>query len=244
MGLNGAPETQVFSAHMPLKNPSWATGLRFQTENIGGRSQLKARLSGNHRWHLGSGHLNLSVCAGLWRQQLKTSELEARDPADPILEQPRLQRTVPLADLALMFVSDRWFAGIESGGATRTSIQWTDGSTARAYTHIVSTAGWMKKLGPRHLMQVSALAKWAEGNLYQWETDLSVLLYNFVWVGTGYRYQSGITAFTMVQAGPHFRLGYSFDYSTQSLKNYQDGSHEIFLGISIGKNKKPSIRNF
>ncbi|MBL7941177.1 MAG: PorP/SprF family type IX secretion system membrane protein [Flavobacteriales bacterium] len=243
-GLNGAPVTQVVSAHMPLKNPAWAGGVRLMSESIGGRTQVKARLSGGHRWHVGTGHLNVAISAGAWRQQLKTSELTARDQEDPILEQSRITRTVPLTDVAVMYVHDRWFAGIESGGATRSPMQWTDGSTARAYVHFVSTAGWMKKIGARHLLQVSVLGKWAEGNFYQWETNLSFLFFNTAWIGAGYRNQSGISAFTMIQATPRFRFGYSFDRTTNALKQYQSGSHELFLGVSVGSANKPSIRYF
>lgn len=243
-GLEGAPVTQVFSLHTPFKNNRWAGGVRLQSENIGGRSQVKARVSGSHRWAIGSGHLNVALSAGAWRQQLLTSELTARDTDDPIMAQARIQRTTPLADLAVMYVHDKWFAGIESGGMTRAPFRWTDGSAARAYRHMTGTAGWMKKIGGKNILQLSMLAKWAENSLYQWETNVSFLFQNKAWIGAGYRNENAYTLYGMLQVTSRFRLGYSFDYMINGLKNYQRGSHEAFVGISLGNNKKRSIRYF
>lgn len=75
-----------------------------------------------------------------------------------------------------------------------------------------------------------------------------------VWLGTSYRtgvtiwtnnnLQSGldrsdaVAAIVQLYINDHFRIGYSFDFTTSKLADYQNGSHELSLSLSFPGKKQ------
>ena len=243
-GFDGAPQTQSFSFHTPVVNASWASGVKLQHETIGARKQVRAKASFAHKWRVGSGKLSAALSGGVVRQEMLLSDLNIRDEYDPITQVGNWTGTSPVADVAVMYTSDKMYLGVESSGANRSRFNWNEQSHARLYYHVYTTGGWMKKVGARNLLQLSALAKFSEGNIYQAEADVSFLFQNILWLGAGYRPGYGAVCFVELNVSAQFRMGYAFDYATNSLKNYHRGSHEFFLGFNLGSSANPSIRYF
>lgn len=244
VGFDGAPETQSFSVHSPVFNPSWASGIKIQHETIGARKIARAKISVAHRWVAGNGRLSAALSAGVLRQEMNTDNLNIRDENDPLLSHANWRGTTPLADAAIIFTSDKIYLGVETQGANRSNFHWNEMSGARLYYHLYLTGGWMKKVGKKNILQFSGLVKFSEGSIYQAEADISYLFRDALWIGTGYRPGYGLVAFAQLAISPRWRLGYAFDYATGPLSRYQQGSHEIFLGFNVGRNRYRSIRYF
>ena len=78
-----------------------------------------------------------------------------------------------------------------------------------------------------------------------------------VWLGASYRIgvpiwnkadlqnnldnADAVTAIAEYYINDHFRIGYSYDFTTSKLANYQSGSHEISLTISFARAKQRII---
>jgi hypothetical protein len=58
------------------------------------------------------------------------------------------------------------------------------------------------------------------------------------WVGASYRLQESVVALVGAYITPNIMLGYSYDWSTINLHNYETGSHEIMLSLRIPQPNK------
>ena len=55
-------------------------------------------------------------------------------------------------------------------------------------------------------------------------------------VGLAYRWSAAVSAMVGFQVSEGMYIGYGFDNETTNLKNYNRGSHEIFIRYDICKN--------
>ena len=86
----------------------------------------------------------------------------------------------------------------------------------------------------------------------------SYILFNrVVWLGASYRTgvaiwkrnslqtiadnEDAIAALAQFYINDHLRVGYSFDFTTSKLANYQSGSHEISLSFTLPSKKSRII---
>ena len=72
--------------------------------------------------------------------------------------------------------------------------------------------------------------------------NLSLLIYDKVWVGVMYRYNSAVGANIMYQIAPNFKIGYAYDYSLNKIQYYSVGSHELMLSYDL-KTKSKGFRS-
>ncbi|MFV8364734.1 type IX secretion system membrane protein PorP/SprF, partial [Flavobacterium sp. ZT3P35] len=55
-------------------------------------------------------------------------------------------------------------------------------------------------------------------------------------LGLAYRWSAAVSAMVGFQVSDGMYIGYGYDHDTTRLKNYNSGSHEIFLRYEIFKN--------
>jgi hypothetical protein len=55
-------------------------------------------------------------------------------------------------------------------------------------------------------------------------------------IGVAYRWSAALSAMVGFQVSDGIYIGYAYDNETTNLKNYNSGSHEIFLRYEIFKN--------
>ena len=55
-------------------------------------------------------------------------------------------------------------------------------------------------------------------------------------LGVAYRWSAAVSAMVGFQVSEAMYIGYGYDHDTTRLKNYNSGSHEIFLRYEIFKN--------
>jgi hypothetical protein len=61
------------------------------------------------------------------------------------------------------------------------------------------------------------------------------LFYEKLWIGAMYRWQDAAGVLLQYEIDNRFKIGYAFDYTLSNLSIYSNGSHEIMLGIDIGR---------
>ncbi|MGD2034849.1 MAG: PorP/SprF family type IX secretion system membrane protein, partial [Bacteroidales bacterium] len=64
-GFDGAPSSQFFSVHAPLKNPRVALGVMLEHEGIGSTNYTGVYFNYAYRFYLGTGKLSLGLKLGV-----------------------------------------------------------------------------------------------------------------------------------------------------------------------------------
>ena len=78
--------------------------------------------------------------------------------------------------------------------------------------------------------------------LFEADFNLKMVYRNKIWTGISYRTHEKAISTLIGFNTPTVFLGWSYDIGTSQLGAYHNGSHNIAIGLKIGKNKRP-IRN-
>lgn len=81
----------------------------------------------------------------------------------------------------------------------------------------------------------SAMLRLTQNSPVTWDLNMRLDYLDKFWAGCSYRHNNSLVIMFGAHINDLIKIGYSFDYSTTEIKQYSSGSHEIFLGISLGK---------
>jgi len=244
IGMTGAPETQHISFHTPVFNGKAGAGIKLLNENIGARNLIIGKASGVYKLQLNNGTLSLGLSGGFIRQSIEVSVLKVADQQDLQLQNLGNRTLTPVIDASVFFNTKRLFAGIESGRINRSSNQIGEQSLSRLYYNLTAVCGYMHPVGEGNIIQLSGLMRLAENNPWQAEVNLLYLVKNRLWFGGGYRLNSNAQIMACINFSEQLRIGLSYDISTNAIREFNDGSAEVFLGFNFKSKSGKSIRYF
>lgn len=229
-GLNGAPTSQLFTAHAPLINPQMAIGIQVynQRYSVAGNSGFAATYAyrvptSENTW------LSFGISPGVSLRSARWTDIDLIEPGDEAFSDNE-KLVSPLLGLGIAWYSNKFFAGFSIPSLiTANEFQGqsaTFGLKSAAYQF---TAGYAWPIGNQWTIQPSVFYRYQ--TITQSIADLqATLMYrNLVWVGMSYRSTNELAITGTVFVVPQFRISYSYDYHMGNLKTYQSGSHEISL---------------
>ncbi len=242
--MAGAPETQVVSFHTPLFRQHMGVGLKVLNENIGARNQFIAKGSVAYKLYFDRGSIALGIAGGAIRQIVNRDDLNIYHPADVQLLSLGSPVVVPIVDASIFVSTNRFYFGVESGRINRSRFYKQSGSLSRLYLESSMVCGYIQPLSNGNQLQWSVLGKYTESGLWQAEVNMLFLLRHRVWLGGGYRWKSSAQFMGCFHVSEQLRIGISYDISTATTKQFNDGSAEVFVGFNLRNKTNKSIRYF
>jgi type IX secretion system PorP/SprF family membrane protein len=101
--------------------------------------------------------------------------------------------------------------------------------------HYYLYAGHVFELSESFDLKPSVMVKYQPQAPPEADLNLNVLYKQRFWLGAGYRSGDAIVGMLEYQVNPMLRIGYAYDMTNSLLRNYSGGSHEVMLGIDLGK---------
>ncbi|MBN9297074.1 MAG: type IX secretion system membrane protein PorP/SprF [Filimonas sp.] len=259
VGIPGSPQTAVLSVDglTRVKDDKVAVAGQVMWDKLGPQESLS--FYGTYAFRIpldntGLRRLCLGLSAGVTQYSLDGTVLQYTDPNDPDLPTVKASTIVPDANFGIYYYTPNFYAGLSfldmfSLNQDR-SIYYSGGfkyATIRKSPHVYLTAGTMVKLSETVQLKPSILIKEDFKGPTSVDFNLLALFVDKIWIGGSYRtgiswsgksgYQPDLESSAAVSAMMEFfatenlRIGYSYDFTTNGLSNYQNGSHEISLGI-------------
>lgn len=248
VGFTGAPKTQTFSTHMPLKRQKIAVGLQLMHDQIGPKNTMGYFLSYAYRFRLERGKLSLGLRAGAYDYRYNWDMIDYRDNTDMYNNQGTTRDFVPNFDFGAYYFTKKEYAGLAFShiGNPRGFTSRDSSYITKLFMHFTLTAGKAFIINddvtfrPSLIIRNSGLSK-ADADL-----NLSFLFKNVFWIGVAGRTNYGAMALVEYNITPNLRAGYSYDFNFNKLRSTNSGSHEIFIGydIDIRHNRILSPRYF
>ena len=206
--------------------------------------------------------LCLGIGAMASQYSLNGTVLQYSDPGDPAFPTVDVHtKIVPDASFGVYYYSNTFYAGgslmnLFSLNSNRT-IYFANGTSYASLlqaTNLYLTVGGMVYLNDEVKMKPSVLFKDDFNGPANADFNLLFLLEDKVWVGGSYssavkaltanhglqsNLQASDAASLMVEyyATPELRIGYAYDFTTSGLSNYQSGSNEISIRLTLEKKK-------
>lgn len=245
-GFDGAPQTGLFNAHMPISKISSGVGLSVYVDELGQQQSTFARLSYSFHRKIGPGTFGIGLSAGLLAHTLGSNWI-ARDNVADDSAIPAVGRSDSGFDLGagLYYTSPTFWIGLSSTHLTELEL---DDVSIKAVRHYFVQAGydWAINGDKKYVLQPSTLIK-SDGTSTQVDLTATFLYNNQVWLGVSYRTEDAIAPligyqFELPNKKSMLKIGYSYDVTTSRLKNYSSGSHEIMVNYCMLLEKKPDLQ--
>ncbi|EGV44719.2 type IX secretion system membrane protein PorP/SprF [Bizionia argentinensis JUB59] len=241
VGLDGAPETLNFSANSPIGVQGIGVGLGFTSDKIGPSSESILAADFSYTISLTSDvKLAFGMKGGVSLWSLDPNKLNIYDPNDNSLRQEN--KSSPIIGAGLYVHSEKWYIGVSTPNVIETDhYDDVQVSTATEKAHVYLIGGYVFTVNPNLKLKPAVLAKAVTGSPLAIDVSANALLYDTVTFGLAYRLDATVSAMAGFQISDNIMVGYSYDYDTTELGNYNNGSHEIFLRFELGTRLKGKV---
>ena len=248
VGVDGAPETQNFSMHSPLRNEKMGLGLNIVNDKLGPSSEVFA--DANFSYTIQTGYytkLAFGVKGGARVLNVDWSKGRFYDPEDVLLNNSIDSRIMPSLGAGAYWYSDRWYIGASIPNFIR-SDYYDDIQEAVLSNrlHYFIMGGYVFDINRNLKLKPAFLVKAVSGAPVSVDVSANFLLQEFLNLGAAYRWNDSVSLLAGFQISRSLFVGYSYDYTTTDFTKYNDGTHEILLRFDLlkGNNKIKSPRFF
>lgn len=252
-GLQGAPQSQTVSGHMPLYGLSSGIGFSIWNDQagLGGSTGFYAAYA--YQLQLGrSSRLAIGVSAGGFQYRIDGDRIRTPDGSyegvvdhnDPYLPIARSQGLAADFGMGLWFQTDKFRAGLSSTHLLEPDVTLALGngnSSIRMLRHYHVTAAYEVELGSNLSLEPGVGVRQSAAAMV---LDANVLLFiqGNMWVGAAFRSNlangsDAVGGMAGTRLGQRFRLGYAYDYSLHSLNQVSGGSHELLVAYRFAIEK-------
>ncbi len=234
VGIPGAPESQLLTAHMPLKKMKVALGVQVFNETIATNSLTGVSFSYTYRFRVNrSIWMGLSMSGGLSSFSAKWSEASLENPEDPLFAANESSMG-PQAGFGWSIYNNHFFGGFsvpELFSHDFSYLEQTNFDLSQSNYYL--TGGYLFDLGPQVAIQPSFLARYNPDSELPSDFSATLIFDRLIWGGLTYRTNHDVVAMAGWQILPQLRVAYSFDYSMGDIGRFNKGSHEISIQYDL-----------
>ena len=257
LGIEGAPKSSVISYQSPLKNDNLALGALVKYDALGLMKNMGLDLSFAYRIELNDQtRLSLGLMGSIFHYNDVRIDATTGKP-DPTSVN-NITAWIPNFGAGAYLFNKKYFVGVSVPHLLNLKITdpqaATTGATlSRIYNHYFASAGYVfgKEGGVK--FKPTAFFKMSENSSTNLDVNANIMLQERFWFGLGYRTggdiinekgvfeslgsfrgESVVATFKMM-ATNFMEVGYSYDYPVQNLGRVNSGSHEIYVGMELGK---------
>lgn len=244
-GLDGAPQTQTFTVHSPIRNQRMALGGMFLHDNIGVTNQNAVYAIYAYRIPVSEkGRLAFGLQGGAQFYNAQFTKVSATD--------PRFASDVkfvnPSIGFGMYYNTERFYAGLAIPQLNQTDFDTKNpDSDSRLVRHYFFSTGYIFDLNHALKLKPNLLVKYVAGAPTEIDLNANLLIKDVLWVGGSWRSFDSFDALLQLQITDQLQVGYSFDFATTTdLSRVNGGSHELMLNyrLSFSKTRIISPRYF
>ncbi len=242
--FDGAPRTQTFTMHAPLRREALSVGGSVINDSHGPMRQTMVFGDFSYRIFFDRSKLAFGLKAGINLLQANLQDLNPLEDGDPAFAENINNKPLPNFGAGVMWYSDRSYIGLSVPKLLNNKI--IDGSlpdmndnTERQ--HLFLIAGTVIEVNNYLYFKPSAALRLVNGAPPSVDATANFLLYEKLWLGAMYRWQESLGLLFQYEINNRLRIGYAYDYSITDIGDYSNGSHEIMLGMDFGRNAGADI---
>ena len=233
IGLEGAPNTQTFSADGVLPNQKVAVGLILIHDNIGITDQTG--VFGQYAYSLSfeNSRLSFGLQAGINFLKASYSELDLFQPGDPLFNNSDVRESRVNFGAGVYYYNEKFF-----GGISIPQLLGEGNSTIEQLNPFLVHGGLVIGISPTIKLEPNILFRMVDWKAVEFNMNANLRIEDVLWAGMSYRPNNSLVMLTEVQLSSQFRLGYSYDFAVNEIRKANNGSHEILLNYRFRLSKQ------
>ncbi len=255
-GFEGAPKTGTFSLDGLASNKNIGLGIIATSDKLGPQSTSSVYVNYAYRLQLDeqdTRRLCFGLAFGAVQYKLDASKFNPADPVDNNLFTVSESRMSPDLRLGLYYYAPRFYFGASMLNVLQNSIHSNGMQLIKPVSHVYLSGGMLVPLSSWLDLKPSFVVK----EDFRGPTNLDLTNYLLInkklWLGASWRTATNlwrkknlennlsksdaIATLMQVYVNEYFRIGYSYDFTTSRLSGYQNGTHEISIGLSLNGKK-------
>jgi len=244
-GFDGAPRTNVLSAHMPILNKSMGVGLTVINDKIGPRNTAGAYANVAYILKLTrSTKLSFGLNAGYNRYQFNYSKLSFNTNENSVdLTQAQNHGVFDLNG-GLYLKANSYFVGLSVSHLTSPMVYNLADAKGSFYNydlrrHLFLTAGKSFIVNENVVFAPTVLVKNVT-NTTTVDLNINFFLYHKLWLGAFYRSGYGPGFLLQYYATKQLKVGYSFDTGLKGARQL-GASHEVMISFDFSGSKAKTL---
>ena len=236
VGLDGAPVTNAVSINTPINGSNLGLGVSLINDKIGPVNEntfsadLSYTIPTSETFKLSFG---VKGTANLFNLDvIKLNPVDATD-----LSFQNYNKFSPNIGAGIYLHSDKAYVGFSIPNFIQTN-RYDDNEVAifKEKINYYLIAGYVFDLKQDIKFKPAVISKMVEGSPLQIDVSGNFMFNEKFVIGVAYRWSAALSAMVGFQVSDGIYIGYAYDNETTNLKNYNSGSHEIFLRYEIFKN--------
>ncbi len=234
----GKKAPRVFNLSLHGIKEVYGMGIKLISERYGNTTETSSSLAYAYHINTGSGSPKVSIGAAIKAVQFTIDESQFNyfDADDPILIKGKESALVPNIDLGLLAYTDQFSVGISVNQLLASTIKI--GSEENKQQRSFHIHGNYQFKVENYVLKPSLFVHYPNTSKISFSTGIE-LMYNQTLSGGIYYRNTKDIVFLLLYRLNNYQVGYSYNYTTGVLRNFQSGSHEIFLGMLLKSNTKP-----
>lgn len=248
INMPGAPITQSFTMHMPIKNTRAGVALQVYNDKTGPLSNTA--IQGTYSYYVPMGKLKLAagLSGALHNMRVNWDDIAIDDKTD----QSFLGNSyswVPDASTGLYLYNERFYAGLSATHILQSKLGLANADVnnpAKFYRTYYFTSGVVMKVTDKVDFRPSTLVKAIQASPISIDLNASFIFNQKFFIGAGFRtgkrinidgLDNQVIGILEYRFNNSFRFGYSYDWYLNRTGKYNSGTHEIMLGFNINLSK-------
>lgn len=234
VGLDGAPTTNTFSLNTPISNSNLGVGFSLVNDRIGPTSDNTISADISYTIPMNEVYkLSFGVKASGNIFNLDTDKLDPAQANDPNLQNFNNEFS-PNFGVGVYLHSDKLYLGLSVPNFLQDS-KYNDNEVAvfQERMNFYFIGGYVFDVSPSIKFKPAFLTKMVTGSPLQVDASANFLFFDKFMLGGAYRWDAAVSALAGFQVTDGLFIGYSYDMETTNLRNYNSGSHEVFLRFEL-----------
>ena len=236
VGLEGAPTTNSFSVNTPIADSKVGLGVSFVNDALGVMDENTLSVDFSYTLDLNNrgSKLSFGLKGSANLLNVAYSDLNKYNPNDPQILNDVSNEFTPNIGAGIYWHTEKSYVGF-SVPSFLESTRYNNyiQSTMQQKMHYYLMGGHVFEINPTLKFKPAFLLKAVEGAPLQADITGNFLIHDKFTIGGAYRWDAAWSALVGFQVTDGMFIGYSYDSDIKALRNYNNGSHEVFLRFEL-----------
>lgn len=236
VGLEGAPTTNSFSVNTPIADSKVGLGVSFVNDALGVMDENTLSVDFSYTLDLNNrgSKLSFGLKGSANLLNVAYSDLNKYNPNDPQILNDVSNEFTPNIGAGIYWHTEKSYVGF-SVPSFLESTRYNNNiqSTMQQKMHYYLMGGHVFEINPTLKFKPAFLLKAVEGAPLQADITGNFLIHDKFTIGGAYRWDAAWSALVGFQVTDGMFIGYSYDSDIKALRNYNNGSHEIFVRFEL-----------
>lgn len=234
--IPGAPRTFRFGANLPFQNEKVGLGINIVNDELGPATQTYADISYSYQIMVtDETKLSFGIDAGGSFLNVDFSKGTFENPGENLSDE-MLTKFYPTVGAGAFLYSEDWYLGASVPNFLTEGVYNDEiASVVEDKIQFNFIGGYVFELSDNLKFKPAFLVNTISGSPVNVNLSSNFLISDVVTAGVSYRLDNAFSGLAGFQISNQLFAGYSYDYNTNLLGEFNNGSHEVILKFYLGR---------